>query len=306
MNRSLVSDRHPLASMLFIIIMVGSGFLLIGPGVGLAVASLAYEGNLLVAIQGTPDETLFVPLMIVQGCASFIGLILIPVLYVLYFEHKPLGPFVRFGESWALVILVLILSGISLQVAISPVVEWNMNFQFPDFLKDFGNWAREREDALFQLTQLLTDFQSNEEFLLGLIVIAFLPGIGEELVFRGLIQNEMKRGTGNPHIAIWVSALLFSAIHMQFFGFIPRMILGAFFGYLYHWSGNLLIPIFAHFFHNGFTLLMLYLYKTGASGLDMESTDAAPLPWILVGVVSTFGLLRFFRKLYNTKPNVES
>jgi membrane protease YdiL (CAAX protease family) len=125
-------------------------------------------------------------------------------------------------------------------------------------------------------------------------------------VFRGLIQNELKRGTGNPHLAIWVAAILFSAIHMQFFGFVPRVLLGALFGYLYHWSGNLIIPMFAHFFHNGFTLIMLHLYNQGVTELDMESEEAAPWPWVMVGIVSTFALLVYFRKLYTSKPSTFS
>ena len=302
MSNSLVSDRHPLLSMLLIILTVGIGFLLIGPGVGLAVASLFYEGDLLSAIQSNPDYSLFTPLMVTQGFAGLLGLIVFPILYVTLVERKPWKPFVSIREDWIVIVPILIASGISFQVALSPLVEWNMNFQFPEFLKEFGDWAREREDALIQLTEILTRFESQRDLIIGLVVVAVLPGIGEELVFRGLIQNELKRGSGNIHLSIWVAAFLFSAIHMQFFGFLPRMLLGALFGYLYHWSGNLLVPMFAHFFHNGFTLLMLYLYQTGTSNLNMESNEALPVYWVLIGIISTFALLYYFRKLYAIKP----
>jgi len=298
---TIVPERHPVLSLLLIIIMVGVGFLLIGPGVGLAVASLFYEGDLLTAIQSNPDYSLFTPLMITQGFASLIGLILIPALYVVYMERKSFSSLFTLAEPWSLLLPAVIGIGIAFQVVLSPVVEWNMNVQFPEFLKGVGEWAREREDALMELTKVLTSFQSQQDLLIGFIVIALLPGIGEELVFRGLIQNELKRGTSNPHVAIWLAAFLFSAIHIQFFGFIPRMLLGALFGYLYHWSGNLLIPMFAHFFHNGFTLLMLYLYQTGAIALDMESTEAAPWSWVAIGTIATFALLYYFRKFYENK-----
>jgi len=298
---TIVPERHPVLSLLLIIIMVGVGFLLIGPGVGLAVASLFYEGDLLTAIQSNPDYSLFTPLMITQGFASLIGLILIPALYVVYMERKSFSSLFTWTEPWSIVLPAVIGIGIAFQVVLSPVVEWNMNFEFPEFLKGVGEWAREREDALMELTKVLTSFQSQQDLLLGFVVIALLPGIGEELVFRGLIQNELKRGTNNPHVAIWLAAFLFSAIHIQFFGFIPRMLLGALFGYLYHWSGNLLIPMFAHFFHNGFTLLMLYLYQTGAIALDMESTEAAPWSWVAIGTIATFALLYYFRKFYENK-----
>jgi membrane protease YdiL (CAAX protease family) len=302
MDKGLVSDRHPIVSLLLIIIMVGTGFLLVGPGIGLAVASQFYEGDLMSIFQSQPDPSVFTPLMIVQGFASLIGLIVIPILYVRVFERKPLAPFIRWHDPWSAIIPVLIVAGISFQVALSPVIEWNMNVQFPEFMKGFGDWAREREDALMELTKVLTGFQSRQDLMLGFVVIALLPGIGEELVFRGLIQNELQRGTGNAHLAIWTAAFLFSAIHMQFFGFIPRLMLGALFGYLYHWSGNLLVPMFAHFFHNGFALLMLYLYKSGFTELDMESNEAAPWPWVVAGTVATFALLYYFRKLYSHQP----
>lgn len=301
MNTSLVSDRHPLISLLFIVIMVGTGFLLVGPGVGLAVASLFYDGDLLSAIQSTPDYTLFTPLMITQGFASLLGLIIIPALHVVFIERKPLKSFFNPHERWAVIIPVLIIVGVSFQLALTPLIEWNMNFQFPEFMRGFGEWAREREDALSELTRVLTNFQSQQDLMLAFVVIALLPGIGEELVFRGLIQNELKRSTGNAHVAIWVGAFLFSAIHMQFFGFAPRMLLGALFGYLYQWSGNLWVPMFAHFFHNGFTLVVMYLAQTNVIELDIESNEAAPLPWVVVGLVSTFALLYYFRKLYAGK-----
>ena len=76
----------------------------------------------------------------------------------------------------------------------------------------------------------MTDFNSTRSAL-GLLVIALLPAIGEELVFRGILQRELWRGTLNIHVAIWVSAAIFSAIHMQFYGFVPRLLLGALFGY---------------------------------------------------------------------------
>lgn len=303
MQNASVSDRHPLVSLLFIIIMVGTGFLLIGQAIGLAVASLFYEGDLVSALLSNPDYSIYIPLMITQGIASFVGLILFPLLHIRFLEQKPLKPFFTLQEPWFALLPLIIIIGIGFQVALTPVIEWNMNFQFPEFMKSFGAWAREREDALMELTKVLTNFQSQRDLIIGFVVIAVIPGIGEELVFRGLIQNELKRSTGNAHVAIWVAAFLFSAIHTQFFGFLPRVLLGALFGYLYHWSGNLLIPMFAHFFHNGFTLIMLYLYQQGITELDMDSEEAAPWPWVITGLITTFVLLLYFRKLYATKQS---
>jgi membrane protease YdiL (CAAX protease family) len=159
--------------------------------------------------------------------------------------------------------------------------------------------ARAQEDQLAEFTRAATQFNSVPDLLLGLLVIALLPGIGEELVFRGLIQNELWRGTKNVHVAIWVSAFIFSAIHTQFFGFVPRMLLGALFGYLYYWSGNLLIPMFAHFFNNAFGVVALYLEHQKLIDVNMEETEAAPWPAVALGVVLTVLLLVYLRKFFD-------
>ena len=147
-------------------------------------------------------------------------------------------------------------------------------------------------------------FNSTGEFLFAFLIIAILPGIGEELVFRGLLQPQLHRATGNAHIAIWISAILFSAIHMQFFGFVPRVLLGALFGYLYLWSGNLIIPMFAHFMNNGFSVLMLYLHQLGIVDIDIETTEAAPWPAVIGFSIITFGLMVYLKKLFerNSSP----
>ena len=99
-----------------------------------------------------------------------------------------------------------------------------MNIKFPEFMSGFEQWAIQEEERLAKLTAAITDFKSTGELLLGIFVIALLPAIGEELVFRGMIQRELWRGTLNIHLAIWISAAIFSAIHMQFYGFIPRLL----------------------------------------------------------------------------------
>ena len=198
----------------------------------------------------------------------------------------------------------LLLSGLLIVVFMVPnslFIEWNANVTMPDFLKDFEAWAREKEDVATALTNYLTTFSSTSQFLFAFFVIAVLPGIGEELVFRGMLQPELKRATGNMHVAIWISAIMFSAIHLQFFGFIPRMLLGVLFGYLYFWSGNILVPMFAHFVNNGFSLIMLYLYQTGNTTLNIDSTESAALLMAVLFTIITFGILLYLKKFHEEK-----
>ncbi|MBM3913444.1 MAG: CPBP family intramembrane metalloprotease [Sphingomonadales bacterium] len=142
--------------------------------------------------------------------------------------------------------------------------------------------------------------------LLGVVVLALLPAFGEELVFRGSLQPILQQQLRNPHAGVWVSALLFSAIHGQWLGFVPRCLLGALFGYLVLWSGSVWPAMMGHFCNN---LLSFLAYKLNWWGLRdgpalSEATfrwEDNPFPWyiamILMGLAAT-GLVHY-RKTFS-------
>lgn len=303
LRESLISNKPPLTSLLLIFAVVFIGFMVIGPMIGLALAMPFYEGDFLADFGGNKiGSDAFIPLMIIQGVTSFTGLVLLPMAYVRYSEHKPIGAFFARDHKAGFAITLACLTIVPFILALSPITEWNMTVEFPENLKAFGDWARAQEDKVAEMTAVLTNFGSFQRYLLGMLVIAVFAGLGEEFVFRGLIQNELYRSSKNIHAAIWVSAFLFSAFHLQFFGFFPRLFLGALFGYLYHWSGNLWVPVAAHFFNNGFLLTMVYLQGIGLSTVDMEDESAAPIYLVVICAVAVFALLYFFKKHYTSSP----
>jgi membrane protease YdiL (CAAX protease family) len=190
------------------------------------------------------------------------------------------------------IVLVIVFMGVN-----SVFIEWNQNISFPG-----DQWARDIEKSLAEGVKFITQFNSPTDLIFAFVVIAILPAIGEEIVFRGMIQNDFYRATGNIHTAVWVSAILFSAIHIQFFGFVPRMLLGALFGYLYYWSGNLWIAVLAHFVNNGFTVVGLYLYQKGLINVDLENTTSTPWQAVAFSAVCTILLLYSFKTFYNNNP----
>jgi membrane protease YdiL (CAAX protease family) len=308
-QENLVSDKPPLQSILTTIAIFVIGFMVVGGLLGFMIAAPFYEGNLLEAIQSEEtDSNLFYPLLIIQGVTSFVGLIVFPFLQIRFLEHKNIAPFFPKQPHLLYVALVIAVLAINFMIALSPIAEWNASFDFPEFMNGFEQWARSSEDRNEQITKTLTAFTSAGDLLLALLVVAILPGIGEEIVFRGLMQNEIFRATKNPHVAIWVAAFIFSAIHFQFFGFVPRLLLGAMFGYLYYWSGNLWVPILAHFFNNGIQIVALYYVNNGALEMDVEAETAAPWPAVLGGSVVTtlllFFLWRLFKQQRATLPSV--
>lgn len=295
--------RHPVISLIIIFILVVIGFLAVGPMIGIFFAWLFYPGGDFLeytnALQNpTIHPEVKMSLYVIQGFATAIGLILIPAWYMRSRENQSIFKF--FGNrrpEWIPVLTTTFIVIIFMAVN-SVFIEWNANVQFPEFARGFERWAREREDTATQLTEFLTHFESPWELLPAILVIAILPAIGEEIVFRGMIQGELLRATRNIHVAIWLAAILFSAFHIQFFGFVPRMLLGALFGYLYYWSGSLSFAVLAHFVNNGVSVIAVYLYQQGSVGFDLESPEAAPAEAVIISALLTVGLLYSFYKYF--------
>ncbi|UOQ73468.1 CPBP family intramembrane glutamic endopeptidase [Hymenobacter cellulosilyticus] len=168
------------------------------------------------------------------------------------------------------------------------LIEWNNNAYVPDLLKgftwltDFETWARAKEEELKVLTAYLTRFNSPQRLLVGLIVIAVVPAVSEELFFRGVLQRNLVEWFKSRHWGVFIAAAIFSAIHMQFLGFVPRFVLGLILGYLYEWSGNILVPMAAHFTQNAFQLVLLYLQQREWTGPEFNPDSTDSLPWYLV------------------------
>lgn len=302
MSPVTVSDRPASISILRIMAMVIFGYIVMGNVVAMLVISVLYQGNLVEALADPlhhPDIRNI--MLLAQGLASLVGLVFIPWYYLRAFERRTLSNFFGGFPSWQWVVVLSALV-VALAISISPVAAWNAQVQLPDWTGALGELMRQFEaQAEVLVKAFLTDL-TPASFLLAFLVIAVIPALGEELVFRGLIQNEFMRAIRNPHVAIWVTAAFFSAFHMQFFGFFPRLILGAAMGYVYYWSGNLWIPVMLHFLNNGIQVVAIYLKQLEVHSLNVESTESAPLPYVLGAVLLLIGLLYYCRKNL-TPPN---
>ena len=163
-------------------------------------------------------------------------------------------------------IKTMMLGGL-LMVLLLPIVQWVywFNHQLP-----LPEWAIQQESLINNIINSLLQVSVTYELVMNLIVIAVLPALGEEFVFRGVIQQKMAEQI-SAHGAIWLTAILFSAIHLQFQGFLPRMLLGAVLGYLFYWSKNLWVPIFAHFAFNASQLLIQYRWPSDLEVIEPPS-----------------------------------
>ena len=241
-----------------------------------------------------------IEILIVQGIYTVGLFILSSLLYLFLYERKPLSSLNVPNRLHLIPVLLTFLLVIIFMPINSWFIDWNQNVDLPDFW-GFEQWAKEKELSNAALTKLISDIRSPLEFILSFSVIAILAAIGEELLFRGLIQSKLTAVFKNPHVAIIVASAIFSAFHIQFYGFVPRMLLGMLFGYLYHWSKNISIPIFAHFVNNGFTVIAMYMYTNKHIDYNMEEATKAPFATAVSSAIVTAGILFSFWKYYTGK-----
>lgn len=210
----------------------------------------------------------------------FASVWLISYLYI----DKPLQYFdIRLPQPYA--VWILGLAGIlTIQVLVGWSAQVNARIPLPE------NLIRMERDAE-TLTALFLKSETVWILLVNLFIIAIIPGIGEELFFRGFVQKTFLRVL-NPHVGIWITAVLFSAVHFQFMGFIPRMLLGAYLGYLAYYTGSILPSMLAHTFNNGMQVLMVY-FNQDLLGMNADDPKNQKFTlWeIIMSVVLTAGTL---------------
>lgn len=184
--------------------------------------------------------------------------------------------------------------------AINLLGSLNQQIQLPESLAGLEASLKAMEAEAEALTKRLLTMNSVGEFLFTIGLVALIPAVGEELFFRGVIQKLIHTKWG-PHAAVWLTALIFSAIHFQFYGFVPRMMLGALMGYLLVWSGSLWYPIVAHFVNNATVVFFYFADQRGWIHFDLENfggRETAIAGYVSIVVVS-FLLWVYRRNLMN-------
>lgn len=151
----------------------------------------------------------------------------------------------------ALTVILLVTAILFISIPLQEnIIYWNYNIELPQSMEAFEQAARKMEDAAFGTMKELLANTSVLSLIVNVLIIGVMAGLSEELLFRGCFQRLLTTGGVNVHAAIWIVAFCFSALHFQFFGFVPRMLLGAYFGYLLLWTGSVWVPVTAHILNN--------------------------------------------------------
>ena len=230
-----------------------------------------------------------------------IGMFIIPPFIIAYFLSSNVRSYLQINQSarFSTFVQSFFIVLVSLPL-INMMGELNSQIHFPNFLKDVETWMKSSEEHAALVTQKFLKMDNIGDLLINLILVAVIPALGEELLFRGVLQKQLSKWTGNIHWGIFISAALFSALHMQFFGFFPRLFLGMLFGYLLVWTGSLWVPVFAHLVNNGIAVSASYFMGKGQLPENADSIGSSNMMWEL-SIVSLvlFSILSY--QLFRTR-----
>ena len=288
-------------------LLILAGLILIGMAAGsiagvLLISSIWGDAGILTEISTLDQAPAYsaenwYKIIILQAVGHLFTFLIPSLFYWKLIERKTMGAFcLQSRDSYRDLVPIFFLT-IVLMPFTGLVAEWNESMILPDSLSGLETWMKNSETTLARLTEFLLSFHNIQELIIAIIVIAVIPAIGEEVLFRGILQRKLAEHWANVHLGIWASAFLFSAIHFQFYGFLPRLFLGAMFGYLYFWTGRLSMAIFAHFINNAVTVLLMWMYRQQMINLDISSSQAIPL-WM--GAASLVVSVWLLRVVYNT------
>ncbi|MEL7148754.1 MAG: CPBP family intramembrane glutamic endopeptidase [Bacteroidota bacterium] len=298
-HRLIPDDRTPLATILLLFACVAAGYF-IAAFIGI-IPILPFITSIedLSQLINDPQPDSWWAVMTQQLIVASMLFILTPYLYVKFVLQSKSSYLFTASHAWLKGILLTVVLTLSFMGFNSILVEWNSQMVLPDFMSGIEDYIRSKEDQLARLTEFLTDFQTTDKYLYTMLIIGVIPAIGEEYLFRGVLQTIFEKFIGNPHLAILLASILFSAFHFQFYGFLPRMALGMLFGYLFYYSGNLIYPMIAHFINNGLTVTVLYLHKTGVIEFDIETAETPALWTVLMFLAIGIMLMFVFRGVFS-------
>ena len=289
--------------ILFFLIVLGA---LIAISLG-GILGLLFGGTKSLSLLAAPDFSNPKTVMMMKffQILSQLGIFVFPAFAFAYLYQKDYRGFLGIKQLPSIKIFLIALVAISFSLPfIGLLVEWNQAMVLPDFMAGIEDWMRSKEAEAKQMTEIFLRAGTLADLLLNFIMIGFLAGLGEELLFRGTLQNMILRKYHNPHLAVWLAAIIFSAFHLQFFGFLPRMVLGAFFGYIYLWTNNLWIPAGMHTLFNSITIFGSYLYQHNIIRTDTDELGTSDNPFVIAGSL-TLMLLGLSYFSFRTKKSVK-
>jgi hypothetical protein len=301
MFKGSLNHYSPLSQLLLSLLIVLGSFL-ITMFTGTLLAWLLFDINIFTDTQSIDINSDSVNISLLKFYQSIysIGMFIIPPFIIAFLLSSKIRQYLFFeNRAKFSAILLATFTIIASLPLINLLAQINSYLSLPEFLSGIEEWMKNSEEQAKVVTEKFLVMTSISDLLINLLVIAVIPAIGEELLFRGVLQGMFGKLTKNIHWGIIITAFLFAALHMQFYGLLPRMAMGILFGYLLIWSGSLWVPVIAHLVNNGMAVITKYYIDKGNLPEDIETIGANDnflVPGLL-SIVLVIVLLSVFRRI---------
>jgi hypothetical protein len=296
--RNSLSDVHPFSKLIFSLFIILATFLLTFL-IGFLIAVPLFHINIadltnVLTNYTDPENIKFLKYL---QTLQAIGLFILPAFIIGYAFHSKSIKYLKFEQITIRAIVFTIIILFASIPIINSLAFLNESMQFPDWLQGIESWMKEKEMSAQGLTEAFLKMDTFGSLYFNIIMIGILPSIGEELIFRGIFQRLFAEWTKNIHLGIIIAAFLFSAMHMQFYGFLPRFLLGILLGYLFYWSGSIWIPMLAHFVNNTTAVILYYFYADKMTdNIENFGANQGSFIYLILGVIIVVPLLYLFYK----------
>ena len=215
-----------------------------------------------------------------------------PIAYAFLVKEKPVN---ALGLKNAKILWFLI--GTAMIFAIMPLnsilAEWNAGLKLPESLSALEQMMKDMQESASAMIEKFVSVDTIGGLILNLFMIAGLAALGEELLFRSIIQTSLIKICKNAHVGILIASAIFSFIHLEFYGFVPRLILGMLLGYMFYFSGSIWVPMLMHFLNNGTVVLIYFLNNKGITNIDVDTFGQTSIPILIVSIVVMIALFLF-------------
>lgn len=215
-----------------------------------------------------------------------------PIAYAFLVKEKPVN---ALGLKNVKILWFLI--GTAMIFAIMPLnsilAEWNAGLKLPESLSALEQMIKDMQESASAMIEKFVSVDTIGGLILNLFMIAGLAALGEELLFRSIIQTSLIKICKNAHVGILIASAIFSFIHLEFYGFVPRLILGMLLGYMFYFSGSIWIPMLMHFLNNGTVVLIYFLNNKGITNIDVDTFGQTSIPILIVSIVVMIALFLF-------------
>lgn len=229
-------------------------------------------------------------LRFMQITSQIFTFVLPPILYAMLVHEQPFKS-LGFNKTTILWILISVIMTYTIMPLNSVFGEWNAGLKLPESMSKLEELMKSMQESSTELMEKFVNVDSIRGLIINLFMIAALAAIGEELLFRSIIQTSLIKICKNAHVGIIIASVIFSFIHLEFYGFLPRLIMGMILGYMFYYSRSIWIPMTIHFVNNGTIVFIYYLNNIGVTNIDVETFGQTNIPIMVSSTVVTIALL---------------